>query len=438
MKSLLATGDEKRVKAEELRSLYEKLSSKDQKLEQILKENEELRKQMAEERKNHVQSREFHVDAISEKETRRRYIDLALKEAGWQIGSNCTVEEPVRGMPNSSGTGYVDYVLWGKDNLPLAVVEAKKASVDTAVGSHQAKLYADCLEMQYGVRPLIFTTNGFEIYYTNDSFGYAQRAISGFLTQDELQLEVDRRKQRKPLVSIEISDKITNRPYQKEAVTAVCDAISKKHRKMLIVQATGSGKTRVSISIVDVLRRHNYVKNILFLADRTALVKQAKNSYSQLLEDLTCCNLLDNKEDPESSRMIFSTYPTMMNAIDEKKNKNGEKLFSPGHFDLIICDEVHRSIYRKYQEIFEYFDAMLLGMTATPKDEIDKNTYGVFDLERGVPTFAYELETAVKEGYLVNYSTLEYKTKIMEDGIHYNELSEEERKNMKKLLKMMS
>lgn len=430
--SLLATGDEKRVKAEELRSLYEKLSSKDQKLEQILKENEELRKQMAEERKNHVQSREFHVDAISEKETRRRYIDLALKEAGWQIGSNCTVEEPVRGMPNSSGTGYVDYVLWGKDNLPLAVVEAKKASVDTAVGSHQAKLYADCLEMQYGVRPLIFTTNGFEIYYTNDSFGYAQRAISGFLTQDELQLEVDRRKQRKPLVSIEISDKITNRPYQKEAVTAVCDAISKKHRKMLIVQATGSGKTRVSISIVDVLRRHNYVKNILFLADRTALVKQAKNSYSQLLEDLTCCNLLDNKEDPESSRMIFSTYPTMMNAIDEKKNKNGEKLFSPGHFDLIICDEVHRSIYRKYQEIFEYFDAMLLGMTATPKDEIDKNTYGVFDLERGVPTFAYELETAVKEGYLVNYSTLEYKTKIMEDGIHYNELSEEEKEEYEK------
>ena len=430
--SLLATGNEKRVKAEELRSLYEKLSSKDQKLEQILKENEELRKQMAEERKNHVQSREFHVDAISEKETRRRYIDLALKEAGWQMGSNCTVEEPVRGMPNSSGTGYVDYVLWGKDNLPLAVVEAKKASVDTAVGSHQAKLYADCLEMQYGVRPLIFTTNGFEIYYTNDSFGYAQRAISGFLTQDELQLEVDRRKQRKPLVSIEISDKITNRPYQKEAVTAVCDAISKKHRKMLIVQATGSGKTRVSISIVDVLRRHNYVKNILFLADRTALVKQAKNSYSQLLEDLTCCNLLDNKEDPESSRMIFSTYPTMMNAIDEKKNKNGEKLFSPGHFDLIICDEVHRSIYRKYQEIFEYFDAMLLGMTATPKDEIDKNTYGVFDLERGVPTFAYELETAVKEGYLVNYSTLEYKTKIMEDGIHYNELSEEEKEEYEK------
>lgn len=425
--SLLATGNEKRVKAEELKSLYDSLSSKDQKLARVLQENEELREQMAKARKYHNQTREFHVDAISEAETRKRYIDVELQEAGWVIGRNCTVEEPVTGMPNATGTGFVDYVLWGKDNLPLAVVEAKKASKDTIIGSQQAKLYADCLQNKYNQRPLIFTTNGFEHYYTNDAFGYPRREVSGFFTQDELQLEIDRRKSRVSLDRIEILDKITNRPYQKEAVTAVCDAIMKKHRKMLIVQATGSGKTRVSISIVDILRKHNYVKNILFLADRTALVKQAKNNYTNLLDDLSCCNLCDSKDDPESSRMIFSTYPTMMNAIDEKKNKYGERLFSPGHFDLIICDEVHRSIYRKYQEIFEYFDGMLLGMTATPKNEIDKNTYGVFDLERGVPTFAYELEKAVEEGYLVNYSTLEYKTKIMEDGIHYHDLSEEEK-----------
>ena len=425
--SVLASGDEKRVKAEELKALYDDLSKKDKKLAKILVENEELRRQMAEERKQHNKSREFHVDTISEAETRKKYIDVELHEAGWVIGRNCTIEEPVTGMPNATGTGYVDYVLWGKDNLPLAVVEAKRASVDTIVGSQQAKLYADCLQNQYGQRPLIFTTNGFEFFYTNDYVGYSKRAVAGIFTQEELQLEIDRRKQRIPLENIEINDDITNRPYQKEAVTAVCDAISKKHRKMLIVQATGSGKTRVSISIVDVLRKHNYVKNILFLADRTALVKQAKNNYSNLLPDLSCCNLLDSKDDPESSRMIFSTYPTMMNAIDEKKNKFGERLFSPAHFDLIICDEVHRSIYRKYQEIFEYFDGFLLGMTATPKNEIDKNTYGVFDLERGVPTFAYELEKAVEEGYLVNYATLEYKTKIMEDGIHYNDLSEEEK-----------
>ena len=425
--SVLASGDEKRVKADELRQLYENLSSKDKKLESILKENEELRKQMASQRSHNTQTREFHVDKISEAQTRKKYIDVALKEAGWVIGNNVTEEEPVTGMPNSTGTGYVDYVLWGKDNLPLAVVEAKKASVDTMVGSQQAKLYADCLQNKYGRRPLIFTTNGFEFFYTNDFMGYPRREVSGFFTQEELQLEMDGRKQRIPLENIKISDDITNRPYQKEAVTAVCDAIMNKHRKMLIVQATGSGKTRVSISIVDVLRRHNYVKNILFLADRTALVKQAKNNYSNLLKDLSCCNLLDSKDDPESCRMIFSTYPTMMNAIDEKKNKYGEKLFSPGHFQLIICDEVHRSIYKKYQEIFEYFDALLLGMTATPKNEIDKNTYGIFDLERGVPTFAYELDKAVEEGYLVNYSTLEYKTKIMEDGIHYDDLTDEEK-----------
>ena len=430
--SVLATGNEKRVKADELKTLYETLSSKDKKLEQVLRENEELREQMAAARKHHNQTREFHIDTISEAETRKRYIDVELQEAGWVIGRNCTIEEPVTGMPNATGTGYVDYVLWGKDNLPLAVVEAKKASKDTIIGSQQAKLYADCLQNKYNQRPLIFTTNGFEHYYTNDACGYPRREVSGFFTQDELQLEVDRRKSRIPLEQIEISDKITNRPYQKEAVTAVCDSIMKKHRKMLIVQATGSGKTRVSISIVDVLRRHNYVKNILFLADRTALVKQAKNNYTNLLEDLSCCNLCDSKDDPESARMIFSTYPTMMNAIDEKKNKYGERLFSPGHFDLIICDEVHRSIYKKYQEIFEYFDGMLLGMTATPKNEIDKNTYGVFDLERGVPTFAYELEKAVEEGYLVNYSTLEYKTKIMEDGIHYHDLSEEEKEEFEK------
>ena len=430
--SILASGDEKRVKADELKQLYENLSSKDKKLESILKENEELRKQMASQRSLNTQTREFRVDKISEAQTRKKYIDVALKEAGWVIGNNVTEEEPVTGMPNASGTGYVDYVLWGKDNLPLAVVEAKKASVDAMVGSQQAKLYADCLQNKYGRRPLIFTTNGFEFFYTNDFMGYPRREVSGFFAQEELQLEMDGRKQRIPLEHIKIKDDITNRPYQKEAVTAVCDAIMKKHRKMLIVQATGSGKTRVSISIVDVLRRHNYVKNILFLADRTALVKQAKNNYTNLLPDLSCCNLLDSKDDPESCRMIFSTYPTMMNAIDEKKNKYGEKLFSPGHFQLIICDEVHRSIYKKYQEIFEYFDGMLLGMTATPKNEIDKNTYGVFNLERGVPTFAYELEKAVEEGYLVDYSTLEYKTQIMEEGIHYDDLSDTEKEEYEK------
>lgn len=425
--TILQKSEEKKKRPEELKDLYERLSSKDKKLEEIRKENEELREQMTALRTQNVQERDFNVDENTESQTRKKYIDLELLEAGWKIGSDCLEEVKVEGMPNASGIGYVDYVLYGDNNLPLAVIEAKKTSVNPRVGSQQAKLYADCLQNQYKQRPLIFTTNGFEMYFTDDFNDYPSRRVFGIFTKEELQLMVERRKSRRTLENIEINDKITNRPYQKEAVTAVCEAIKNKHRKMLIVQATGSGKTRVSISIVDVLLKHNYIKNILFLADRTALVKQAKKNYSNLLPDLTLCNLLDSKDDPEHSRMIFSTYPTMMNAIDEKKGKEGKRLFSPGHFDLIIVDESHRSIYKKYQDIFDYFDALLLGMTATPKNEVDKNTYGVFELERGVPTYAYELSQAVEEGYLVNYSTLEYKTQIMEEGIHYNQLSEEEK-----------
>ena len=407
--SILPSGEDKRMSSEELQKMYDKMSSKDRKLEDMIKENEELREQMAKIKQQNIQSRNFTINEMSEELTRKKYIDVELEDAGWVIGKNCMEEVEVQGMPNATGKGYVDYVLYGKDRIPLAVVEAKRASVDPIVGSQQAKLYADCLQNQYGVRPLIFTTNGFETYYTNDYAGFAKRRVAGFFTQEELQLEIDRRKTRKPLENLEISDEITNRPYQKEAVTAVCDAIAKKHRKMLIVQATGSGKTRVSISIVDVLRRHNYVKNILFLADRKALVKQAKNNYSNLLPGLSCCNLLDNKEDPEASRMIFSTYPTMMNAIDEKKRKDGSRMFSPAHFDLIIIDEAHRSIYKKYQEIFDYFDAYILGMTATPKDDVGKNTYRVFDLENGNPTYDYELEQAVNIWFPIQHWSIRRK-----------------------------
>lgn len=316
--SILQKSEEKKKRPEELKDLYERLSSKDKKLEEVRKENEELREQMTALRTQNVQEREFNVDENTEIQTRKKYIDLELLEAGWRIGCDCLEEVKVEGMPTPSGTGFVDYVLYGDNNLPLAVIEAKKTSVDPNVGSQQAKLYADCLQNQYKQRPLIFTTNGFEIYFTDDVNDYPRRQVFGIFTKEELQLMVERRKSRRPLEGIEINDNITNRPYQKEAVTAVCEAIKNKHRKMLIVQATGSGKTRVSISIVDILLKHNYIKNILFLADRTALVKQAKKNYANLLPDLTLCNLLDGKDDPEHSRMIFSTYPTMMNAIDEK------------------------------------------------------------------------------------------------------------------------
>lgn len=422
-----------KVRPEELQDLYDRLGSKDRKLEDLIKENEELRKLLTERKAQNTQEYDFVPDQISEYETRKRYIDLELKLAGWIFNKNVEEEFEVQGMPNSQGGGCVDYVLFGENRKPLAVVEAKRTSSDPNVGKQQAKLYADCLEQRYGQRPVIYYTNGFITNFWDD-LHYASRQVSGFASQDELQLLVNRRSIRRPLQDVLINNAIVNRPYQHEAVLSVCDALNKGQRTALLVMATGSGKTRTASAIVDVLSRYNWVKNVLFLADRTTLVRQAKNSFSQHLPDMTLCNLLDSKDNPETARIVFSTYPTMMNAIDEAKRKDGKKLFTVGHFDLIIIDESHRSVYKKYKAIFEYFDAILLGLTATPKDEVDKNTYDVFRLENGVPTFAYELDQAVKEGHLVDYRTVETTTKIMDDGIRYDDLSEEEKEQYEEVL----
>lgn len=424
---LLMEGEDKRTRPEELKDLYEKLSSKDKRLEEIRKQNEDLRRELSEKRKDNTKNYDFKVDEISEFETRKRYIDIELKLAGWEFNKDIREEIEVSGMPNSSEVGFVDYVLYGANGKPLAVVEAKRTSADPKVGQQQAKLYADCLEKEFKQRPIIFYTNGFDTYMWDDYNNYSPRRIYGFFTKDELQLIIDRRYEKKPFTDIKINDNISNRYYQKEAILSVCDSLGRNQRKMLLVMATGSGKTRTAISIVDVLAKHNWVKNVLFLADRTALVKQAKKNFSKLLPNLALCNLLDSKDSPEQARMIFSTYPTMMNAIDDTKTEEGKKLFTPGHFDLIIVDESHRSIYKKYKSIFDYFDSILLGLTATPKDEIDKNTYSIFDLESGAPTYAYELEKAVEDGYLVDYKTIEYKSKIMESGINYDDLSAEDK-----------
>ncbi len=423
--SILHDSEQHKKTRKELQDLYEKLGSKDKKLEEVIKENEELRKQTTAKRIENEQQRDFKVDEISEFKTRKMYIDLELQLAGWTIGRDCREEVEVQGMPNNSGVGFVDYVLYGDDGKPLAVVEAKKTSVDPRVGKQQAKLYADCLEKEHNVRPLIFYTNGFE-YYLWDDLSYPERQVSGINTKSELEWLIYKRKNKKSLETVYVKDEITNRPYQKMAIQAVCDTLERGHRKALLVMATGSGKTRTAISIVDVLIHKGWVKNVLFLADRTALVRQAKKNFKNLLPELSLCNLLDNKDNPES-RMVFSTYPTMMNAIDDTKSKDGSKLFSSGHFDLIIVDESHRSIYKKYQAIFDYFDGILLGLTATPKSDIDKNTYEIFDLENNVPTYAYELGEAIEDKYLVPYHTIETKMKFMEEGIHYDDLSEEEK-----------
>ncbi|MBN2657183.1 MAG: DEAD/DEAH box helicase family protein [Spirochaetales bacterium] len=424
--SLLHDSEERKKTRQELQDLYDRLGSKDRKLEEVRKENEELRSRITAKRTENEKAREnFPVDDISEYQTRKMFIDLELEIAGWTIGSDCIIEEEVTGMPNSSGTGFVDYVLYGDDGKPLALIEAKRTSIDPRQGKDQAKLYADCLEQKYNHRPIIFYTNGFE-YYIWDDLIYPERRVSGIYTKADLEWTTYKRTNKKSLNTVEINDDITNRTYQKLAIQAVCDTFEKRHRKALLVMATGSGKTRTAISLVDVLLKKGWIKNILFLADRITLVKQAKNNFSNLLPDLSLCNLLNEKDSPES-KMIFSTYPTMMNAIDDTKGKDGSKLFTPGHFDLIIIDESHRSIYKKYQAIFDYFDAALVGLTATPKNDIDINTYSIFDLENDVPTFAYELGEAIEEGYLVPYNTIETRMKLPEEGLHYDELDEEDK-----------
>nr|CRY95106.1 hypothetical protein [uncultured prokaryote] len=230
---------------------------------------------------------------------------------------------------------------------------------------------------------------------------------------------------RTSLKNVMVDRNIAGRYYQESAIKAVCEAFQRNRRKALLVMATGSGKTRTVIALVDVLLRRGWVKNVLFLADRNSLVTQAKRSFVNLLPSLSVTNLCEEK-DNTAARCVFSTYQTMMNCIDTVQDEEG-KLFTVGHFDLVICDEAHRSIYNKYRDIFTYFDAPLVGLTATPKDEIDKNTYDIFELQSGVPTYGYDLDQAVKDKFLVDFLSVESKLKFLEEGIAYDDLPQEER-----------
>ncbi len=365
---------------------------------------------------------------FTESQTRKAYIDVMLTSVGWERGKNWIDEYKIDSMPNKAGEGYADYVLFGDDGKPLAVIEAKKTSIDVAKGRQQAKLYADDLQARYGKRPIIFLSNGYDNRILIDQKnGYPERQVSGIYSKRDLEKEFNKMAMRTNLNNVAISDTISNRYYQKEAIKAVCETFDvRNRRKALLVMATGSGKTRTIISLIDVLIRHGWVKNFLFLADRNSLVIQAKRAFHNLMPDLSITNLVEEKDD-FNARGIFSTYQTMMNQIDISKDEDGGKLYTPGHFDLLIVDEAHRSIYNKYKDIFTYFDAMLVGLTATPKDDIDKNTYEIFEMESGVPTYGYELKQAVADGYLVDFRTIETTLKFMHSGIVYDQLSEEEK-----------
>jgi type I restriction enzyme R subunit len=410
--------DEARIKERD--SLIEQ---KDSEIEALRAKIAAMSDRLTAEKAQHKEERHFTPEDISEFHTRKKYIDVDLKLLGWVFGDDVREEVELYGMPNHMEKGYADYVLYGKDGLPLAIIEAKRTSKDPKIGTQQAKLYADCLEKMTGRRPMMFTTNGFEMNLWDDVTS-PQRKVSGVFSKADLEKLMNRRSERKPLDEIRIDDKITDRYYQKEAIRAVCENIETGHRKALLVMATGSGKTRTASSLTDVLSRGGYVTNILFLADRTALVKQAKDDFKNHLPDMSLCNLLSNKDD-KTARIVFSTYPTMLNAIDTAKSDDGKRLFTPAHFDLIVVDEAHRSIFKKYRAIFEYFDGILVGLTATPKSEVDHNTYDFFEVESGVPTYAYDYETAVEiDHVLVPYHNIEVTTKFLEQGIAYDDLSE--------------
>lgn len=406
------------------------LDQKDAEIEALRKKIEQMSAQYTAEKAQNQQERSFKSEDISEFKTRKIYIDVDMKQMGWKFtGIDADVQEeyPVEGMAGVPGQmGYCDYVLFGKDGSPLAVVEAKRTSKDPNIGRKQAVLYADCLERKFGRRPMMFTTNGFETYFWDDQAS-PQRPVSGIFSKDDLQKLMNRRSERLNLMTIPIDDRITDRYYQKEAIRAVCEQIDLGFRKHLLVMATGTGKTRTASSLTDVLSRGKYVTNILFLADRTALVKQAKDDFKNYLPDMSLCNLCTNKDD-RNARIVFSTYPTILNAIDDTKSKDGVRLFTPAHFDLIIIDESHRSIFKKYRAIFEYFDAIMVGLTATPKTDVDRNTYDFFEMEHGVPTYAYDYETAVYQDHvLVPYYNYEVQTKFMDEGIDYGKLSPEDK-----------
>ena len=393
-------------------------------LQKLIEENKKLKEQLTARREEQQQTYVPKPLDISEYETRKFYIDAMLEDAGWVEGKDWINEVELPGMPNKSDMGYADYVLYDDAHVPLAVIEAKRTCVDVSKGRQQAELYADILEKKYKRRPAIFLTNGFETHIIDGQ--YPERKCATIYSKRDLSKMFNLRTMRTSLKNVMVKKNIAGRYYQEGAIKAVCDAFDKKNRrKALLVMATGSGKTRTVIALCDVLLQHGWVKNILFLADRNSLVTQAKRSFVNLLPDLSVTNLCEEK-DNYTAHCVFSTYQTMMNCIDNVKDEQG-KLFTCGHFDLVICDEAHRSIYNKYRDIFNYFDAPLVGLTATPKDEIDKNTYEVFELESGVPTYGYELAQAVKDGYLVDFMSVETKLKFLDSGITYEDLPEDER-----------
>lgn len=361
-----------------------------------------------------------------EEENKKLFLTASLREAGWPI-----VSRNDTAMPCSAGLNMllddgdtVDYILYGRDNWPLAVIEYTTTTNNLIEGRTKAIEKANKLSVRLGYKPIVYYTNGYHIFII-DQLGYKPRRVFQFHSIEELELLKLRATMRQDISDPVIDDNITNRDYQKQAIQATCNAFMQNRRRSLLVMATGTGKTRVSISLVDVLMKAGWAKNILFLADRTSLVRQAHKNFTKLLPSVTTSVYSGGSlsRDP-NARIIFSTYQTMINLINDDTRE-----FGIGRFDLIIIDEAHRSIFKKYSALFHYFDSLMIGLTATPRAEDNKSTYRMFELKNGHPDFAYELEQAVEDGFLVGFSVLDKTTDSLRRGIHYDELSDAEKES---------
>ncbi len=364
---------------------------------------------------------------LTEAETRGILVDAMLKEAGWDVENpeQVKTEFPVSPFPNHSNKGYVDYVLFDNVDKPIALVETKKTSESPTIGQHQAKLYTDALEEMYQVRPVIYYTNGHETWMWDDEAS-EPRQVWGIYSYDNLEFLVQQRKTRKSLKTVQIDPNIAGRAYQIEGIKRVYEDYESGKRRALMVMATGSGKTRTAIALVKGLLQTNWVKRVLFLADRDELVKQAmerKNSFKVFLPDSPRVRITPETIENREASIYFATYQTMIKCYDQ---------YNVGFFDLIIADESHRSIYKSYKDILEYFDAYLLGLTATPVDFINRNTFNFFGCPNGDPTFHYSYEEAYNHvpPYLLRYQPWEATTNFLRQGIHWDELTEEQKRQL--------
>ena len=359
-----------------------------------------------------------------ESENKKLFLQASLREAGWPMVNRANTNMPASAAIDcklDSGDT-VDYVLCGRDNKPLAIIEYTTTAQNLVEGRMKGIDKANQLEKKYGYKPVVYYTNGYYIYCI-DQLGYAPRRVFNFHSIEELELLKLRRSMRQDISDPAIDDAITNRDYQKNAIRSMCKAFSDMRRRSLLVMATGTGKTRVSISCVDVLMKAGWIKNVLFLADRTSLVRQAHKNFNKLLPNVTTTLLTGGSMNRDfSARIVFSTYQTMINLVNDDTRE-----FGVGRFDLIIIDEAHRSIFKKYGALFNYFDALMIGLTATPRCEENKSTYDTFQLEDGKPDFAYELEEAIEDKYLVGFTVMDKTTDKMRRGIRYDDLTPEEK-----------